>query len=66
MMNNFKSGTMRVPVARPVNTDFLLAHTTAKSCARMKADPVPMTHLPCQAELAPSCATATERWWKHE
>ncbi len=30
MMNNFKSGTMRVPVARPVNTDIFTGNYNGK------------------------------------
>ena len=30
MISNFKSGTMRVPVARPVNTDILKGHYNGK------------------------------------
>ncbi len=30
MMNNFKSGTMRVPVARPVNTDIFTGRYDGK------------------------------------
>lgn len=30
MMNNFKSGIMRVPVARPVNTAILKGHYNGK------------------------------------